>query len=459
MFDTNVAASLDGTAHTAPWRILAVIWGFWLVGGLCLALAKPFSSQDDLGPALVLLHMLISVVAISLTARRSVALLLVGSLSVRTALAFWDVYAHDQFPLLHSGADTEMFYGWAVAVANDPSLLDLDIRGGPYSKLFGLIFILTGPIRIFGQYTNVLFGLTAVILFDRILQSLHIERTLALRVLAAAAFLPNSILLSAVFLRESVVLLFLTASLFFLVRWFIHGGVASALASIAMVLVASVFHSGAIVLLIGYAFAFLFYRHDTRRLKFGASTIPALIALTLLAYMITRQYPDLFLGKFSSIEGTQDLVATSNFRRGESAYLTGITVDSLRELILYGPIRALYFLASPLPWDWRGLGDFLAFTFDSLVFIIPIFYFATNVRHLTSRRALAVSLAISVLIVALVFGAGVANAGTAIRHRNKFLMIFLTLTAVLLDRNHVNSPIGETTDRNGNYSMNRISGI
>ena len=72
-------------------------------------------------------------------------------------------------------------------------------------------------------------------------------------------------------------------------------------------------------------------------------------------------------------------------------------------MIRYGPLRALYFLASPMPWDWRGLTDLFTFMVDSLFYIgVPIALLA-NYRRLGQReRVLGVALLITIVVGSLV---------------------------------------------------------
>ena len=68
-----------------------------------------------------------------------------------------DLYT--RFPLPHSGGDTERFLATATVISDNLYLLGQGIYGGAYSKLLGMLFSLTGPHRVIGQYLNVILGL------------------------------------------------------------------------------------------------------------------------------------------------------------------------------------------------------------------------------------------------------------------------------------------------------------
>src|SRR5699024_11199767 len=68
-------------------------------------------------------------------------------------------------------------------------------------------------------------------------------------------------------------------------------------------------------------------------------------------------------------------------------------------MILLTPIRMFYFIASPLPWDWRSFSDIFAFMFSSLFYIITIFF---GIRSLNIKNTDYKNLNIILLIILLI---------------------------------------------------------
>lgn len=419
-------------ARSTPLVALALIWGGWLAIVLLLSLLNsPGRPPEVAAEVLVLLHTGATVLLLARYLDRRTAVVLGLSLILRTGLVFWDLNFSHFFALPNSGADSEMYYRLAVEVANDPTLIFEDIRGGVFSKVFGLLFWLVGPLRVFGQYTNALLGLSILLLLEGILKCLQLSDIQRFRVLAVSALLPNTLVMSSIFLRETMVAFLVAISVYFFVRWFNQGSPLNMILAAAAVLAASSLHAGVIGVGVGYMLVALFYQRDTGRFGFGFSSFLYLAFFAAIVYLVLAEYPDLFLGKFEALETADDVLTATNRRGGDSQYLTGLTVDSYADLIRFGPLRALYFLASPMPWDFRGLLDVITFLTDSVFFVGVPLLVLVRLRRLGPRtRALAIGLLVVLLVASLVFGAGVSNAGTATRHRFKLISLVMVLLAI-----------------------------
>ena len=97
----------------------------------------------------------------------------------------------------------------------------------------------------------------------------------------------------------------------------------------------------------------------------------------------------------------------------------------------------LYFIASPVPWMWRGLNDFAAFFGSSIFYIIVFWKTVKLIRHRRELNredgmwAYFFVLFIMILFATFMFGWGVSNSGTALRHREKFTYIFVILFCLI----------------------------
>lgn len=117
-----------------------------------------------------------------------------------------------------------------------------------------------------------------------------------------------------------------------------------------------------------------------------------------------------------------------NYEIGGSAYLSEITVRSLRDTIIFLPLKLIYFLFSPLPTNWRGLIDIIPFFIDSIWYFICLYYIVRRLKK-TPYHCFVLAIGIGWLATAFVFGIGTWTAGTAIRHRNKIFAVLLMLVA------------------------------
>lgn len=452
---TGTMESLQVRRAESP-SAISSIWAAWLVVVLFLALLNPLitDSLSLAGTVAVFVHMLASVAILIVAYPLKIAVVLTTSLALRVGIVFWDLNLRHIAPVLHSGLDSENYFRWAVRVGDDLSLLSQETTGGGlFSSMFGLLFHAIGPMRVFAQYTNALFGLTIVLLVLTMLRSLDVREPIRSRIFVLAALLPNPLILSAVFLRESVIAVLVAASLFHFVKWFLQEGPWRIVVSFLLVLLASAFHSGVVPIALGYAFAALFYNRDTGQFRLGIQSLPYLAIFSGIVSLSIIRYPDLFLGKFEAYESESQLIWATNFRHGGSAYLTDLVVNSHADIIRFGPLRAFYFLASPVPWDFRSLADAITFFFDSMLYLGALFVALRNYRHLGHRKPLIVALLVIVGLASFVFGAGVSNAGTALRHRYKLVSIFLILAAVAATKS---DPSGMRTTAPGRSLANPI---
>src|SRR5699024_6112121 len=108
----------------------------------------------------------------------------------------------------------------SLQVSNDMSLLSEQIYGGLYSKVLGIIYFLGPSDRILGQYINVLLGFTVIILVWKILTELRLDKKVKIISLIIMTLFPSGIIFSSIFLRESLISLFVTLSFYNFVKWY-----------------------------------------------------------------------------------------------------------------------------------------------------------------------------------------------------------------------------------------------
>ncbi|MEA4830697.1 MAG: hypothetical protein VB121_12045, partial [Enterococcus thailandicus] len=129
---------------------------------------------ESIGLFLVIIHLIISGIII-LNLEIKFNFIILFAFLIRIVFMLWDLYARNIFILPNSEGDTQFYYDWAVRVGEDLTYLTQGIRGGLYSKIIGILFYFTGPMRILAQYINVLFGLMVVIVVNNILSQLKVN--------------------------------------------------------------------------------------------------------------------------------------------------------------------------------------------------------------------------------------------------------------------------------------------
>jgi hypothetical protein len=415
---------------------LKLIWGSFIVEIIILSLIKPFITDfDAVAIITVLIHVMFSMI-ILMGYKDKLNMVFLGAYLTRVLFMLWDLYARNIYMLPNSGSDSEAFYQQSLNFSKSISTL-IHGSGELYSKVIGLIFYWIGPGRMFGQYINVLLGLSIVVIIYKILSMLDIKDHIRIIVILVAAFFPNSMILSSIFLREIFPTFFVTASLYYFIKWYKTARYTHMLLSFVMIGLASMFHSGVIGIIVGYSFAFLFYKKEEMSFQITRRTGITFILISAAAIFGFIMFGDLILVKMKALDNINDIYSAANTRFGGSAYLSGLKIDSPIQLVLFGSLKSIYFLTSPLPMNWRGVTDIVTFFMDSLMYLGIIVYFLKNRPKYADRRALMISLIVCIIGAALIFGIGVSNAGTAMRHRQKLIPIFLVLLAVIMDEKQI----------------------
>lgn len=102
------------------------------------------------------------------------------------------------------------------------------------------------------------------------------------------------------------------------------------------------------------------------------------------------------------------------------------------ELIYLSPLRILYFLYAPFPWDIKKPIHLIGL-FDASFYLFLTYYTFRNRKELFNNpKTYFLILIFFVYILAYSFGVG--NFGTGIRHRLKFIGILLALAAQKIPR-------------------------
>ncbi len=417
------------------WKVelLKIAWIGLLIEIIIFNFIKPFIIDFEVA-AICLIGINILFVAIGISKYgKKMRGLFYSAYIVRILAMFWDVYARDIFVFPGSGADSEGFLLSATRIANDLGLIKSSIYGGVYSKILGGLFYITSTERLLGQYINVLLGITIIVIIYNILTILGINEKVKKTSVLVMSFLPNAVIFSGILLRENFIVFFTVVSFYFFIRWYKNPRNKYIFYSILFINLASAFHSGVIGIAIGYAFMYMFYNHTTNELSFNKRTILIFIFFVVISYIVYFNYGDIFMAKFSKVEGVEDIYNTANSRRGESAYLMGLKIDTWWKMILFSPIKMFYFLVSPLPMDWRDIRDIITFFIDGIIYFYLTVYSFHNLRKVKTQKPLLIGIAIILLVSIFIFGVGVANTGTAMRHRHKIFPIIVTFYAIVVD--------------------------
>jgi len=344
----------------------------------------------------------------------------------RVFLLFWDMYYRHIFLLPSSGGDTEAFYRAASGMGGGSWL---------YSDMLTVLFQFFGQQRIIGQYVNILMGITSIFFAMRILRKFTNNRNTLLIALTLGMLLPYNMILNAILLREALITLWLTASLYFFVLWLKDNKLWGIFLATGCTLAASFHHPGSIFVALGYAVCFVLYDRADNKFKFRLkSVVPALVSLLVFLIIDSMFGADIF----RRLQGwdIESLIGFVEIEAGGSAYTFIIETGSdFLNFLFNTPVRMIYFILSPFPWYWRGPFDIIAFVFSSIFYGYSYWAAVKAIRDKESKnRHVIIAFFIISLACIFIFGWGSRNTGTAMRHRDKFMLFHVLMLSLSIDK-------------------------
>ena len=330
-----------------------------LINFLVLAFIKSFNNNYI--TSLILFTNIIVNIIILLNSDNRYKVHIILSYLLRCAFLFFDFYGSSLFTLPHSGVDTENFYNAGLLYMKTNNIWNENFFGGTYSKFIGIILKAIGDNKLFIQYINVILAILTIFLLNRILEILSIEHKIERIMVMILCYLPNNIIISCLILRESLIICLAALCILYYVKYMVYQQNNYLLISIISIMLSALFHSGMILILIAILIVEIL-KNKSKNLVINI----VLITGTLLVLFI---YRDTIFRKFIT-QGEIILSNDSYSSEAGSGYLSSVYINSLSDIIKYGWLKAIYFIASPTVLYWRGFVDILSFVLDSLVYII-----------------------------------------------------------------------------------------
>ena len=364
------------------------------------------------------------IVIASFRGKTDIAIILGFAILLRFAIMMWNVYGRNIYNLPGIGTDTELFFESGKRIAEDLSLLKEHVYGTYYSKYLGILFNLCGISYLLASFINFLCGVLSIAYMNKALSQFKcLDLSIKKMVLVLFSFAPSNMIICSSMRRESFIIFFITISLYFIVSWYNSGRTKYWILAIASVLGASVLHAGVIGILFGYIVLILFYQVNKGSWEFTLKTIVIGLLLIGLALLIVFQYRNVFLAKLS-FDDEETIYRMAQRSPGGAAYLSGIRINSVTDLIKYIPIKVIYFIFSPMPQNWRGINDFIAFALDALIYFFFFIYLLIGTFK-RKKEPLLFGLCISAWIPIITYGLACGNSATAMRHRLKLLSLLI----------------------------------
>lgn len=347
----------------------------------------------------------------------------------RIALLFFDIYGKSIFTLPNSGFDSAGYFYSAVQFANGFSE-----ESGGFTMTMGFLFRYCGISVLFGQFIVLLFSVVSMEFAAKSMVMLKLDDKQISKAMWILCMLPNFAILSSIFLRESIVTMFVTLSMYEYISWIKKKREIHFFIAIAFTFCASYYHSGSIAAGVGYLLSRLLYDNKNEKLHFSFGNIISTGVLLFLSVYLLNHSGSNFLGKFQNLDSLEDIANESQHGGSNYGQYVGNS-NNLVNMVIYTIPRMFFFLFSPMPWMLRGISDIIAFCFSSCFYLYVLgktFVFLFGNRK--ENRGIVLTVFIVVMATAFVFGWGTVNAGTACRHRDKMTAVWAILLGLTASR-------------------------
>jgi len=371
----------------------------------------------------------------------STASILYVALAVRILLIFLD---NNFITLPDSQGDARIFelqaYEWSKV--GFPNVLKINPGWAEsffISYIIAIFYSIADRSVMLAQSISLLFGTLSVLMSWILAQKLWDNRT-AMKVGWFVALFPSLVLYSVLIMREIYVCFFLLVALNNVVNWTRTGSLKSFFLVIFSFMLGTTFHGGVFIGLIVFLTIVLILNIKTllRKLINGLITFKSFMSFALIVVLIAYYaLNNIFIPKIGVITDFEQIkkdVLKKNLvtHRGSAKYPDWVIAKSETELIYKIPVRVIYFIFSPFPWDLKKISHMLG-VFDSFLYMFLVYLIFRNRKAIWADPALRIILLI-LLAYLFVYGIAIANFGTGLRHRAKFTIMFILLAAPLLPK-------------------------
>jgi len=303
-------------------------------------------------------------------------------------------------------------------------------HGWIVSWIISILYNLTDRSMLMAQTVSLIFGMGAIYLGWKLSVELWSEKV-AIKSTWIMALLPTWTLYSVVVMREAYIFFFTLLALLGVVRWVKFNKPKDLLIVIVGFVIAALFH-GAMILGLMVFIAFASYRSykslvTLRRNNFIFNLIIFTFSFIFVVLFLLSKFSIPYIGSFENIGPDLFQQRFEWTAVGGSAFPQWLLPSGLVETIWKTPIRILYFIISPMPWDISKPSHVLGFL-DGIIYFILFGYLWKGRKILLKRKSTKILLII-LIVYLITFSLGTANSGTALRHKTKLFPILIVLAA------------------------------
>ena len=316
-----------------------------------------------------------------------------------------------------------------------------DFTAYTFTWFLSLLYRIFGRSPLVLESFGIIISLISVIIVYRISFLVSDDTIKSKQSAAIFAFFPTVILYSVIILREVYIVFFMLLIALYVVKWLKSNQIKFAFVSLLLFLPLYFLHGG---LMIGAVMFFIIFLYISVKNIYAAFKnnhilVPQIVFILFIFITIAIAINELstfnipYLGNVSQFLTLSRIFFQAEVTNlGGSAYPGWLIPFSLPSFVLLIIPRLIYFLFSPFLWDIKAINHLLGFV-DALLVIVLFFYIIKGLVVKKQNKSVTI-LCIILLPLLITYSWGVGNFGTALRHRSKFIPVFIAISSIYVPK-------------------------
>jgi hypothetical protein len=402
---------------------------------LCVGSAAIISGTVNAGCSLIVVGIYSVFLFLSLSKDQGIAIIILIAFFLRMCLLIYGSYIA-LLPV--EGGDSVNFERTAWQTAQAWGLGEESAASGGgryYIYLMASLYSVFGRVELIPRFASVIMSLVVIFAIYQISLQVTAKKQAAYLAATFAVIYPTFLGYSAALLREQYIVGFMAMSFYYFLRWIKTGGFIQISLAVMMLFMASLFHGATIFVLVVYLFFVLAYEPGQKQLFIVNKHMKELSGIILLmvgSFWVLIKY---FRTKipFDTLNVSIDSLYRNVILRrlfGRTVYLVDLKPDNIFDLFWQTPIRIFYFSLTPFIWNAEIFMDYILFV-EAIIFGLLICMFIYSYKFLRKDQKVYYLAALLVALLLLsMYAWGTTTFGTAVRHRQKIVWLFLPYAAM-----------------------------
>ncbi len=311
------------------------------------------------------------------------------------------------------------------------------ISSHAYSWLMALLFSVVGEYEAVAQSINVCLSLLVIAVTGQLARSMW-SNSAALATSWIIAMWPAFLWVGIPTLRETAIMLCLVYGVLSTVQWIAQDRLREGIKALFAITVAGFLHGGLFValpivlLVVAFSNVNRFLLHARSGQLPLTPVVSLVFAVVGVGLFMVSGSSVAKIGSFEELSDISYLEERLQRERGAATFPAFVTQQTGAAMFITLPVRFVFFTGGPFLWNARSAEQLMGAS-DGLLLLLLLGLVAANLPIVwRNRNARAVFLLWLMLMV--VFAAGTANFGTALRHRVKFAPELIALASPFLLR-------------------------